>query len=375
MSEREQLTQRPITRRTALGLGVAAAAGLHVSGSAAPAAATVAQVAGLQLGVYRWSAPNGPANVTAHATWLDVPTLWGLDFEAADTWDNISGGEWQLPPWSTWVQAVSGRQLVLSVPMLAGPWDLSGPTQGSGAGQAVSLAAGAGGAYNSYYQTLAQKLVDHGLGNSWIRLGWEFNGGWYTWRASEDQASWAPYWRQIVDTMRSVSGTDLRFVWNPALGHQQFPAESVYPGDQYVDYVGLDVYDESWAPDTYPFPDGASQDEIAERRQRAWDTWTHGGDHGIAFWLPFSSQHGKQLVFPEWGTNDRSDGHGGLDNPDFIQKMHDVMVDNSCPHAAYFDVDASDGAHQLSDGNDPNGNPVQTRFPNSAATYLELFGS
>ena len=39
--------------------------------------------------------------------------------------------------------------------------------------------AGAGGAYDSYYKTLAQNLVSSGEGSSIIRLGWEFNGDWY----------------------------------------------------------------------------------------------------------------------------------------------------------------------------------------------------
>jgi glycosyl hydrolase family 26 len=369
----------PISRRHALGL--AGAAGLAAAGALAVPARTAAAPAvqpartGVpHLGAYRWGAPNGPANVTAYAGWVGDPTVWGLDFMATDTWDNISNPTWELPVWGTWVAAQAGRNLVLSVPMLAGPWDLSGPTAGTGAGQAVSLAQGAAGAYDGYFRTLAQALVADGLATTWLRLGWEFNGGWYAWRASSDTAHWVPFWQRIVAAMNGVSGAQFRFIWNPALGYQQEPADQLYPGDSYVDFIGLDVYDQSWVTGSYPWPAGSTAAQIAAAQQTAWDNDIYGGDHGLAFWTGFAATHGKLLVIPEWGVCDRSDGHGGMDDPDFIQRMHDFMVTNNVPYASYFDVNASDGAHQLSPGNDPSGNPVTTEFPNSAATFLQLFG-
>ncbi len=378
MSEPQDQGPRHLTRRSVVGLGVAALAAASMPLGAAAYGAesdvTRKQLSATKQGVYRWAAPKGPNYLPAYASWIGIPTVWATDFLPADTWDSIAGPSWILTPWSQWVQGLSGRKLVLSVPMLVGPWDLSGPTSGSGAGQAVSLAAGAAGNYNSYFQKLAQNLVAKNLASTWIRVGWEFNGGWYNWRASSDPASWASYYQQIVTTMRAVSGAQFKFIWNPALGYQQLPAENVYPGDSHVDYVGLDVYDDSWAADTYPFPAGATATEIAARRKAAWDNAIYGGNHGISFWLSFASQHGKSLVFPEWGVSHRSDGHGGLDNPEFIQNMYNVMSAHSTPYACYFDVNATDGAHQLSNGNDAQGNRVTTEFPNSAAKFLSLFG-
>ena len=40
-------------------------------------------------------------------------------------------------------------------------------------------------------------------------------------------------------------------------------ADKAWPGDEFVDYVGLDMYDESWAKDTYTWPAAASAEEIA----------------------------------------------------------------------------------------------------------------
>src|SRR6185436_4990248 len=112
-------------------------------------------------------------------------------------------------------------------PILPGPWDGSGPTQGNtDPKKPVSLERGAAGDYNAHFRQLAENLVKYGLGDAVLRLGWEFNGGWYTWRAKDKTEAFAEYWRQIVKTMRAVPGAEkLQFCWNPTLGDQQFPAD------------------------------------------------------------------------------------------------------------------------------------------------------
>ena len=75
------------------------------------------------------------------------------------------------------------------------------------------------------------------------------------------------------------------------------------------------------------------------------------------------------MALPEWGVATRSDGHGGGDNSYYIQNMHDFIVNpaNSVAFQAYFDVNASDGAHELSPADG------QTAFPNAAALFRKLF--
>jgi hypothetical protein len=290
-----------------------------------------------------------------------------------DRWDASEGGEWQLGEWSAWKKALPARRLILSVPLLPGPWDLSGPKAGPHANEPVSLQVGARGDYDAHYRTLAQNLVRYGLSDTILRLGWEFNGGWYAWRGGVNPEAFAGYWREIVKTMRAVPGAEkLRFCWNPAVGYQQFPAEKAWPGDAWVDVVGLDVYDDSWLPDTYPFPAGTSPDEIQMRRSRVWDKVMLHGDHGLQFWRDFAAMHGKPFAIPEWGVDQRADGHGGLDDPAFIARMHDFIVDpaNRVAFYCYFDVQASDGGHQLSPGKSGD---EPTSFPNSAARFRALF--
>ena len=63
------------------------------------------------------------------------------------------------------------------------------------------------------------------------------------WSSNGNQALWAGAFRHVVDVFRSVSPA-FRFDWNGTgkyfVAHD---APSSYPGDAYVDVVGLDQYD------------------------------------------------------------------------------------------------------------------------------------
>jgi hypothetical protein len=327
--------------------------------------------AGPKLGVYRGDAPTGPGKVDVYGAWLGRKVDVAEAFEPGDTWDDVAGRSWQLGAWSAWVNAEPGRQLVLTVPLLPGPWDGRGPSSGSGAGEPVSLERGAAGDYDEYFATLARRLVSYRLGNTVVRLGHEFNGGWYTWRASGKEAAFAAYWRRVVTAMRSVPGHDLAFNWNPTLGNLGMQPDLAWPGDAYVDIVSLDVYDQSWAAGTYPIPAGASTEDIRRRQGIVWSQILDGS-YGLRYWRGFVEAHHKPLAFSEWGLVERSDGRGGGDNPDFITNMWRFINDPTIRvhHHVYFDYMARDGGHQLS--------PYEgftSPFTVSAATYRRLFGA
>lgn len=352
-------------------------AGLIAQLNATPAPPTD-NTAAPYMGVYEWGFAT-KANldrIAVSTDWLARRQLWGEEFAPTDTWDSLQCPDWLLGPAAAWVRQDPTRNYVLSVGMLPGPYDGSGPTSGLGAGQPVSLSNGATGAYNGYFQTLAQNLVRNGLANNTIiRLGWEFNGTWYTWRADTDVKAlyYAAYWQQIVTTMRAVPGAaNLKFCWNGAIGWTSYPMADAYPGDSYVDYIGVDVYDQSWAANTYPYPANATAAQIQTCQQNAWaDINSSGSTHGIAWWNTFAVSHGKPLAAPEWGLCVRSDGHGGLDNPYFVQQMYNFIQDpaNNVPFHVYFDVQAGDGHHQVTPQNG-----FVTEFPNGAALLRRLFG-
>ncbi len=70
------------------------------------------------------------------------------------------------------------------------------------------------------------------------------------------------------------------------------------------------------------------------------------------------------MSLPEWGLWERPDGHGGGDNPYFIERMHEFIADpaNNVAYQAYFEYDVKpDGNHRLRD------------LKNSGRVFRELF--
>lgn len=338
-------------------------------------------------GVYQWGQSGCKSGLyDAYGPWLNRTVIWGEDFMPTESWSHLEGESWQMGTWGPWVKKQVGRRYILSLPMLVGSWDGKGPKQGPGAGVPVSLEEGAKGTYNIYFQHLAESLVKHGMDDTLIRVGWEFNGGWYIWRANTaaKAEAFAGYFKQIVTTMRAVPGAEkLKFIWNPAMEpYWAYPPEKAWPGDDVVDYIGLDVYDQCWAKDTYPIPEDATEDEALARRKRTWDNVTNNEkSNGLPFWVKFAAAHGnKPLVIPEWGVCNRKDkdgNHGGGDNTFFIEQMYNFIYNpaNNVYFESYFDVTAGDGDHRLIPGvnkKDP-ANPTETKFPKAAAKYKELF--
>jgi hypothetical protein len=319
------------------------------------------------MGLYGWglSGTNNISHIHTTASWLYRSSLWAEDFLATDSWTNLEGPGWALAPAQSWLRANPGAKYILTVGMLP-----SSPT-------GCTLAQGATGTYNSHFQTLAQNLVSRGLADSTIiRLGHEFNGGWYTWKVASqaDAFNYAAYWQQVVNTMRAVPGAgNIKFVWNGSCTTwTSYSVADAYPGDAYVDYVGVDIYDQSWAANTYPYPSGATPAQILAAQQNAWAANSGTANNGLAVWKNIAVAHSKPLTIPEWGVCQRTDGHGGLDDTYYVQQMYNFIEDpaNNVYFHVYFDASPGDGAHQLTQL--PGGSA--TLFPNSAALFRKLFG-
>ena len=316
-----------------------------------------------ELGVYRWDAPGGPANVDAFARWLGRPVQVAAAFEARATWQDIRGAAWQLGPWAQWVRAQPGRNLSLAVPML--------PASGA------SLASCAAGEYDHHWTALAHELAYYGLHWAYLRLGWEMDGTWYAWSAapgSGREAAFAACFRRMVLAMRAAQpANQWKFVLNTATNwRSRTYLEAVWPGDAYVDLVGIDLYDQSWALNTYPYPATCDAACRLTRQQTAWNQhlWY------LTTVRDFAVARGKAMAIPEWGVAIRPDGHGGGDNPYFVQRMHEFIAapGNYVAYHAYWNVSAGDIDGRLTEavtGDNPSG---PTRFPESATTFARLFG-
>lgn len=287
------------------------------------------------MGIYE-GAPrgNGIAKTNEYTQWLNRSLIWAHGSGGWDNWDGIDKAPWLFPQWGAWVAAMPGRRLVFSIPLLP-----KNPKEG---GITYSLKEGAAGAYNSHYTALGKVLLANHLGNSILRLGWEFDGGWYPWKTKtpEEAADLAKYFRQVVTAMRMVPGLEnLEFCWNGAGEPNKYPLEAAYPGDDVVNYVGLDIYDKTWAKGIYPYPPDATPEQRLEIQKKAWDD-NYNRKRGIKEWLAFAKLHHKPMMIPEWGLwRQNKDGHGGLDDPYFVQQMYNLIHDpaNNIYEAAYWD--------------------------------------
>jgi len=234
-------------------------------------------------------------------TLLGHQVSYAMDFLDGSSWATISNPWWFLSKWNG-----TGYHMIWGVPML--------PNSGA------SLDIGATGAYDGYFKKLSAAFVAGGQGSSIIRLGWEFNGGWFPWAAKGHQASFVAYWRQIVDSMRSVPGANFRFEWNPTRGDLGVGnLANYYPGDAYVDIVALDVYDIEWG--SYPGAEAEWQHMLTQ-------------SYGLDWLASFGAAHGKPLAFPEWGLGWSTNGMvGGGDNAYFVQHMASWIDSNDVVNA------------------------------------------
>jgi Glycosyl hydrolase family 26 len=279
------------------------------------------------LGVY--AGPGDPQAVSDFATFMGDQTKFAMDFLDSTSWSTLSDPSWFARRWH-----LSGYRMIWALPML--------PDSGA------TLAVEATGAYDEHFLKTAETLASHGQGHSIIRIGWEFNGNWYPWSAGGQAASYVAAYRHIVDTFRSVPDTNFTFEWNPNIGDLGVGnLADYYPGDAYVDDVGLDVYDIAWGD--YP---GIRQ-VFANMETEA---------YGLNWIAAFATQHDKQLVFPEWGLGWGACSTGGApiqdpntqvcggDDPTFVNDMALWFTQHGVHEATFWDYATS----SIDDGTNPN---------------------
>jgi len=281
------------------------------------------------LAVYKGAGCIGAEKLSEYERFIGRRVDRVVDFLPNASWQDTKGAaDWLLRCWRK-----TGHKLALSVPML--------PRDGS------TLDAGADGAYDQHYRELAALIVSHGYGDAILRLGWEFNGDWYTWAAAKNPEAFVRLWRRIVSIMREVPGARFRFDWNPVLGRQKIPPDQVYPGDDVVDIIGLDAYNQTWNA-------RANTPELK---------WLDLLDQpfGLKWHREFAKHHGKPVSFPEWGTGTRPDGRGGGDDPYYVARMAEWIAGSDLAYQGYWDYAAPDYDAQLSTG----------RFPRAGAQLLK----
>ncbi|MGI5347593.1 glycoside hydrolase family 26 protein [Streptomyces sp. CA-250714] len=278
------------------------------AGAAAPASAAEPRV-----GAFLGSGPEGVRRIRGMERWLGGTRLRaGHTYLPGRLWTDIEGRPGFLEPWARWRREEDERLLVLNVPMAdhneAGLSD---------ARVRALLRKGAGGHFDGHYRTLAGRLVRQHLADTVLVLGWEMNGTTYTHRCGPDPAAWKAYWRRIVATMRAVPGQRFRFDFAPSRGRDAVPWTRCYPGDDVVDVLGMDAYDQ---PEGMPF-----EEQVRE-------------PYGLAAHVDFAARHRKPVSYPEWGLFRNGD------NAEYVRRMLAWMhrhkplyqtISDYCPHGVW----------------------------------------
>ena len=272
-----------------------------------------------------------PAGAAAFAAWrgrqLDVVDAWS----ARATWAQIDDPTWLYQRWQD-----KPYTMAFGVPML--PENVSG----------VSLQACADGAYDAYWHEFGTVISSYGLGRSIIRLGWEFNGNWYAWQAT-NPVTWAHCWQQIVTSVRTTA-PDLQWDWDVNRGVSAGLANPVlaYPGNAYVSMIGIDSYD-SWPPAT---------------TAAGWQTQLNG-PQGFNYWLRFAKAHGKLLSVPEWGSVATGTKAGG-DDSQYVNDMRAFFAANASAIAFECNFQGTSSSTGGSYG-------AGTSIPKASAAYRAAF--
>jgi hypothetical protein len=203
-----------------------------VTGSTPPTAnVTPEPIRRIALGSYIVDAPSDPSKIDAYAKLVGVAPRIVMWYQA---WESSSGafdakaadavrsrGAMPIISWEPWVGKTNDPNWALST-IIAGDHD-------------------------PYIHQWTKAVAAWGH-EIFVRPMYEMNGYWTAWGNGVNGNTTDEYvraWRHIVDIARDEGATNIRWVWaanidadNPKLASYG----SVYPGDDYVDWVGLDGF-------------------------------------------------------------------------------------------------------------------------------------
>lgn len=208
-------------------------------GTQIPPAAPEPQGDPIAFGVYTTGSPVDGAAIDAFAEKIGrMPAVLGMHKAWGDNqyWssfqpeimDNInSRGAMPLVVWEPW-------------------------TPGGGLEQpAFRLANIVRGDHNAYIDVWAARAAADGR-PFYLSFAPEMNGDWRPWGAGVNGNTAQDYvaaWRHIHGRFAAAGATNVRWVWAPNVADGPYPPmERFYPGDAYVDWVGLDGYNWGTVP-------------------------------------------------------------------------------------------------------------------------------
>ena len=254
---------------------------------------------------------NSMQRVLDYEAWLgrtvDV-ILCTVDFQR---WENYRYANWL----SQTVYGKRGdRKLVYDVPIII---------------KDSSYAEAKTGKYDEHWKCLAGSILENNPGTYEIviRPSHEMNGEWFAWGVGGNKAAQIPdliaSWQRFHGVFRGVAGGErFRFSFSTTEGASD--PRPMWPGDEYVDIVGQDVY---WKPKAMGGEGWETNDpkEAWEMRvsPSGYNEWNLGG------MLAFAKSHGKPFQIDEWGV-------WGPDAAPFVEAMSAFLKTNGARSQTYW---------------------------------------
>jgi hypothetical protein len=287
-----------------------------------------------------WSGGRfSPSAIAAYGRWRGRRVDLVTTYSSRDSYRAIASETWSINVW----KGMPGR-LNYGLAIL--------PNSREG-----SLASIARGDQDWVWRSVAKNLKSAGRGNSLVRIAWEANLPDWRWGATAANApAFRAAFRRVAKTMkRTAPGLVIDFGINCGSGlhgstDRTAPLTKLYPGDDVVDVIHCDVYD--W-----------------------WTTRVRGADStpltrppygpGLVDVASFARHHRKLMGVGEWGLATPGNGHGGGDNPAFVEAMKRFLVANTdvVGYECYFDEPDPYLRSSLNTGQNPK----------AAATYQRLW--
>ncbi len=153
---------------------------------------------------------------------------WGADYS--------NGSSYQPALDVRALRSVSARG---ATPLIT--WEAWGTVNGSNPSRVETIPTGV---YDTYIDSWATGLRDFGQ-PVYLRLFHELNNQSYPWAYGNNGNSAGDLiaaWRYVHDRFDETGATNVEWVWAPSTENQLVAFHEIYPGDDYVDWLGVDGY-------------------------------------------------------------------------------------------------------------------------------------
>jgi Glycosyl hydrolase family 26 len=266
------------------------------------------------------------AGNTAFETFLTQPVGQVMGFANGATWPAIQS--------NTAADAAQGATRPIH-------WSVAMPPT-------TTLANVAAGVDDANYRTLANTILAARPSDTiiFIRPLWEFNiSGEFAWFSVGNEAAYIAAFRRITQIFLNIS-TKFRFEWCPSFSGLTYDLSLSYPGDQFVDVIGMDCYVEAAI-------DGTGAGGLFNK---------FVAPFGLNFLTSFARTHGKAVAIGEWGMNY---DNAQLYTSGFAEFLRDQT---KLAYQNYFDFDNPNDANFLD-------RLSLNQYPNTSVRFIKEFSA